>query len=221
MTKPAKAIRVLIADDHNVLREGLRSLLEQQSDIEVICDVGDGRTAIEETRRLTPDVVVMDISMPDLNGIDAARQIVSDLFHAKVLCLSVHRERTLVLAMLEAGASGYLLKTSAGEELIHAVRTVAAGETYLSPPIAGDLVQHHLHHANEGKRNDAYVELTEREREVIQLIAEGHHTKDIAERLYISPKTVLAHRENSMKKLNVSSIAELTRYALREGLSEL
>jgi DNA-binding NarL/FixJ family response regulator len=167
-----------------------------------------------------PDVVIMDIGMPELNGVDATRQIVADLFKAKVLCLSVHRETSVVRAMLEAGAKGYVLKTSAARELIEAVRTVAAGETYLSPPVAGDIVQHCVLGNGVGQ-GGAYVDLTEREREVLQLIAEGHHTKMIADRLHITPKTVLAHRESAMRKLGVDSIASLTRYALREGLSEL
>jgi DNA-binding NarL/FixJ family response regulator len=219
--RETKKIRVLLADDHNVLREGLRSLLQQEPDIDVVLDVADGRTAVNETQRLAPDVVVMDISMPGLNGIDATRKIAGDLFNAKVLCLSVHREKSLVQAMLEAGASGYLLKTSAADELIQAVRTVAEGGMYLSPPIAGDIVEQQFRSTGTGNRSTAYTELTEREREVLQLVAEGCHTKEIADRLHISPKTVLAHLENMMRKLDVDSIASLTRYALREGISEL
>jgi len=216
----ARKTRIVLADDHSVLREGLRALLELEPDMEIVADVGNGRAAVKKTHELAPDVVVMDIGMPDLNGIDATRQIVADLSSSRVLCLSVHREHELVHAMLEAGASGYLLKTSAASELVEAVRTVAAGETYLSPPIAGDVVAHHVRAECTGK-SCAFAVLTEREREVLQLIAEGHHTKIIADRLHISPKTVLAHRESVMKKLEMDSIAALTRYALREGLSEL
>ena len=215
-----KTIRILLADDHNILREGLRTLLEQLPDMDVVAEVADGRSAVKQTRKLVPDVIVIDIGMPDLNGIDATRKIVAELFNVRVLCLSAHRERSLVRAMLQAGASGYLLKTSAGEELIEAVRTVAAGGTYLSPPIAEDVVKHFVREKTDSK-GGAYSELTNREREVLQLIAEGHHTKIIADRLHISPKTVLAHRESVMKKLGVDSIASLTRYALREGISEL
>jgi DNA-binding NarL/FixJ family response regulator len=220
MTTQAKKIRILIADDHNVLREGLCALLEQEPDMEVVGGAADGQEAIEKTRELSPDVVVMDIGMPDLNGIDATRQIVADLFTARVLCLSVHRERQLVQAMLQAGASGYLLKTSARKELIDAVRTVASGETYLSPPIASDVLARHVRGEGTGK-SGAFAVLTEREREVLQLIAQGLHTKIIADHMHISPKTVLAHRENCMRKLEIDSIAALTRYALREGLCEL
>ena len=216
----SKKIRVLLADDHEVLREGLCALLELETDMDVVADVADGHAALRKARELAPDVVVMDIGMPGLNGIDATRQITKELSNAHVLCLSVHRERRLVAAMLEAGAAGYLLKTSAKRELVEAVRIVAAGETYLSPPIAGDVVQHHVR--DKGKDTPgAYSTLTEREREVLQLIAEGHHTKIIADRLHISPKTILAHRESLMKKLGINSIAALTRYALQEGITEI
>jgi len=217
-----KTIRVLLADDHGVLREGLRALLEQQPDMQVVAEAANGRDAVRLTLELAPDVVVMDIGMPDLNGIDATRQIVADLFSARVLCLSVHREKKLVQAMLEAGASGYLLKTAAAKELITAVRTVVMhGRVYLSSEIAADVVQHHVRGKGLATKSGAYADLTERERQVLQLIAEGHHTKDIAGRLHISPKTVLAHRENVMRKLGVDSTVALARYALREGIVEL
>jgi DNA-binding NarL/FixJ family response regulator len=214
-------IRILLADDHNVLRQGLRIMLELEPDMDVVAEVADGRAAVKKARELVPDVVVMDIGMPDLNGIDATRQIMAGLVNSRVLCLSVHRERQLVQAMLEAGASGYLLKTSVRDELIRAVRTVASGETYLSPPITSDVVAHHVRQEGTRDKKCAFAVLTEREREILQLIAEGHHTKIIAGRLHISPKTVLLHRENCMKKLGIDSIASLTRYAIREGIVEL
>ena len=220
MAAPVKKIRVLLADDHGVLREGLRALVEMEPDMEVVADVANGRDAVEKARELGPDVVVMDIGMPELNGIDATRQILGMQPNVSVLCLSVHRERHLVGAMLKAGAAGYLLKTSARKELVEAIRTVASGQTYLSPPVAGDVVEHHVRSLENGK-SGAYVTLTEREREVLQLVAEGYHTKSIADRLQISPKTVLSHRESIMKKLGIHSVSGLTRYALREGLSEL
>ncbi len=220
MTASVKKIRVLLADDHGVLREGLRALVEMEPDMEVVADVANGRDAVALTRKLQPDVVVMDIGMPDLNGIDATRQIMGMQPTISVLCLSVHREGHLVEAMLKAGAAGYLLKTIARKELVAAVRAVAAGQTYLCSPIAGDVVEHHVRGLSSQKRG-AYGALSEREREVLQLLAEGHHTKRIADRLYISPKTVLTHRESIMKKLGIDSVSGLTRYALREGLSEL
>ncbi|MEW6745892.1 MAG: response regulator transcription factor [Planctomycetota bacterium] len=215
-----KRIRILLADDHEILREGLRSLLEKQPDMEVVADVGDGRTAIRQARELQPDVIVMDIGMPDLNGIEATRLISAEGSHCRVICLSVHRERRLVTAMLQAGASGYLLKTTAAKELVDAVRAVAAGQAYLSPSIAQDVVQHHVR-AMASNGAGAFSTLSEREREVLQLIAEGYQSKEIAERLHVSPKTVLAHRESLMKKLKLDSTVALARYALREGIAEL
>jgi DNA-binding NarL/FixJ family response regulator len=218
--RAGKIIRVLLADDHAILRESLRALLEQEPDIVVVADVDNGRDAVRQTRALQPDVVLMDLSMPELNGIDAARQINEDLFRAKVLCLSVHRETGLVSAMLEAGASGYLLKTSAHTELVGAVRRVAKGETYLSAPIAADIVEHHVR-GKGPSQSGVFMNLTARQREVLQLIAEGHNTKEIAGRLHIGAKTVLSHRETLMHKVGAQSTVDLARFALREGISEL
>ncbi len=159
--------------------------------------------------------------MPDVNGVEATRRLVADHSAVRVLCLSVHREPPLIQAMLEAGARGYLLKTTASRELIQAVRTVAEGETYLSPPIASDVVARHIRGSAASADSGAHADLTPREREVLRLIAHGNHTKRVAERLGISPKTVLVHRQNMMKKLGVDSLAGLVRYALREGISEL
>jgi DNA-binding NarL/FixJ family response regulator len=220
MTTTGKRIRVMLVDDHVILREGLRALVEMEPDMEVVGEADNGRDAIAKVQELTPDVVVMDVGMPELNGIDATRLIQEQRSNVSILCLSVHREKRLVAAMLKAGAAGYLLKTSARKELVEALRTVASGETYLSPPIAGDVVEHHLRSRTRGKRG-AYTALTDREREVLQLIAEGHHTKAVADRLHVSPKTVLTHRENMMKKLSIDSVSGLTRYALREGLAQL
>jgi DNA-binding NarL/FixJ family response regulator len=215
-----KKIRIILADDHLILREGLHNLLVQEPDMEIVAELSNGRDAVKKGLALKPDVVVMDIGMPELNGIDATRQLVADPCGTRVLCLSMHGESAMVLAMLEAGASGYLLKTSTRREIVEAVRTVASGETYLSPEIAGVLVRHHVDEKADPK-SGAYAKLTMREREVLQLIAEGHHTKDIADRLHISPKTVLAHRENLMRKTGVDSIAALTLYALRQGITRL
>ncbi len=215
-----RRIRVFVVDDHRIVREGLRSLLEREPDIEVSGEAGDGREAIRRVLELRPDIVVMDISMPDLNGVDAARQIVEGVPGTRVICLSVHRERRLVEAMLQAGASGYLLKTTAARELVAAVRCVAGGETWLSPPIAADIVTHHVR-TGEARTVGAVADLTDKEREVLQLVAEGHGTKEVADRLHIAPKTVLAHRANLMRKLGVDSTVALARYALREGLVDL
>jgi DNA-binding NarL/FixJ family response regulator len=215
-----RKIRVLLADDHTILREGLRGLLEMEPDIAVVGDVGDGRAAVQAARKLMPDVVVMDVGMPGLNGVDATRQLLTSPCKSKILCLSVHQEKSIVAAMLRAGASGYLLKTSAAKELVNAVRTVASGTTYLSPPIAAEIVDQHVR-GRGATHGGAYEALTERERQVLQLVAEGFNTKDIAARLHLSPKTVLAHRESLMRKLGVDSVVALARYAVREGVSDL
>lgn len=214
-----KKIRVLLADDHDIVREGLKSLLAMEPDVEVVADVSDGRTAVRMARELTPDVVVMDIGMPDLNGIDATRQITQELFPVRVLCLSMHTEKHMIGAVLQAGASGYLVKNCAARELNVAIRTVASGKTYLSPDIAGAVVQEYVR-GRAMPKGTVYAELSEREREVLQLIAEGRGTKDIASQLFISEKTVAAHRLAVMEKLHLQSVADLTRYAIREGLVE-
>ena len=213
-------IRILLADDHTILREGLRAMLEQEPDMVVVAEVSNGRDAVRKAMKLSPDVVVMDIAMPELNGIDATRQLVSSPCKTKVLCLSMHEKSAMIDAMLKAGASGYLLKTSAQKELAKAVRAVSSGETYVSTRIASVLVEDHVRGGGVS-RDEVYSRLTMREREVLQLIAEGYHTKDIGDRLHISPKTVLVHRDNLMKKLDIDSIASLTRYALRHGIVDL
>lgn len=214
------AIHVILADDHHILREGLHALLMDEPDIKVVAEVSNGREAVAMAIRLEPDVIIMDIGMPDLNGIDATRKIVSHPCKTKVLCLSMHGESAMVNAMLEAGASGFLLKTSAGKELVEALHVVASGQTYLSPTIARIVVDHHVHGLNL-HRSNAFAQLSMREREVLQLIAEGHNTKSIAASLTISPKTVLSHRDRLMKKLGVDSVVALARYALRQGITEL
>jgi DNA-binding NarL/FixJ family response regulator len=215
-----ETIHVILADDHDILREGLRALLMHEPQIKVVAEVSNGREAVAMAERLEPDVVIMDIGMPDLNGIDATRKIVSSGCKTKVLCLSMHGEGAMVHAMLEAGARGFLLKTSAGTELVAAVRLVASGQTYLSPSIARVMIDHHFLGEDDTKKG-AFAQLTVREREVLQLIAEGHNTKSIADCLNISPKTVLSHRDRLMKKLRVDSSVALTRYALRQGITEL
>ncbi len=215
-------LRVLLADDHNIMRAGLRSLLESQSDIAVVGEAENGRTAVKLTRKLIPDIVIMDVSMPDLNGIDATRQILDELDRTRVIALSMHSDRRYIEGMLRAGVSGYLIKDCVLQEMVDAVRVVANGQIYLSPRIAGTVVQSFVNHLNGKQPASSGTELlTLREREVLQLIAEGVETKQIADRLNISPKTVESHRRNLMEKLHLYSIAELTKYAIREGLTEL
>jgi DNA-binding NarL/FixJ family response regulator len=213
-------IRILLADDHPILIEGLRAILEQHPDIDVIAMAHSGREAVRMSRDQQPDVVVMDVSMPDLNGIEATRQLIAARSKAKVLGLSMLADKRFVAAMLEAGASGYVLKECAVEELIRAIRIVMADQVYLSPAIARLVVDDFRALKAEIARSTASL-LTGREREVLQLIAEGHDTKAIAAQLYLSVKTVNTHRERLMDKLQIYSVAKLTKYAIREGLISL
>jgi DNA-binding NarL/FixJ family response regulator len=215
------SIKVLLADDHRVFREGLRALLEKSADILVVGEAENGRAAVRLTRDLGPDVIVMDVSMPDLNGIEATRQISSRLPNTKVVALSMHADRRYVTEMLKAGARGYLLKDCTCEELVLAIRTTAAGKTYLSPAVADEVVKAFLSQAPELDGGTDGMALTNRQREVLQLLAEGHTTRQIALRLHVSIKTVETHRHQIMDKLNIHSVAELTKYAVREGLTSL
>jgi len=214
------SIRILIADDHKVMRQGLRALLEKEDDMEVVGEAENGRQAVKSAENLSPDVVVMDIGMRDLNGIEATTQIIERCRGTKVLALSMHSDRRFAAGMLRAGASGYLLKDGAFEELANAIRRVAAGEVYLSPSIADVVVSDYVERL---ARSDAsaFSTLTPREREVLQLLAEGHSTKQIASQLRVSAKTIETHRQNVMEKLGIRSVAELTKYAIREGLTSL
>ena len=214
------SVKIILADDHRIMREGLRALLEKEAGIEVIAEADNGRTTVELSRELNPDVVVIDIGMPDLNGIDATRQIVSESPAVKVIALSMHSDRKFVREMLSAGASGYLLKDSAFEELGTALSTVINNQTYLSPKIADTVVKDYLGKV-EPKESKVSPALTKREREVLQLIAEGKTTKDIASHLYVSIKTIETHRKQIMDKVGLNSVAELTKYAIREGLTSL
>ena len=214
------SIRVLIADDHRLVREGLRALLEKQPDLEVVGEAEDGRTALKLVQETRPDIVVMDVAMPDLNGIEATRQIVARVPGVKVLALSMYADRRFISEMLSAGAAGYLLKDCAFDEVAGAIRSVAAHQTYLSPRIAGIVVKNWVHRL-EKTDSSAFWLLTPREREVLQLLAEGQTTKSIAAKLHLSVKTIETHRQRIMNKLSVRSVAELTKYAVREGLTSL
>ncbi len=215
------SIRVLIADDHKIMLAGLRSLLEKQADFEVVGEAENGRKAVQMALEKAPDVVVMDVSMPDLNGIEATTQIIESSKETKVVALSMHSDKRFVMGMLRAGASGYLLKDCASQELANAINQVAAGKKYLSPEITGVVIDDFLlGGTSEGVTAAASV-LSAREREVLQLIAEGWSTKQIASHLYVSIKTIETHRRQIMKKLDLHTIADLTKYAVREGLTSI
>jgi DNA-binding NarL/FixJ family response regulator len=210
-------IRVLVADDHKIFMEGLRSVLEKAPDIEIVGHANDGLAAVELTLQEKPDVVVMDIAMPRLSGIEATRRIRSGLPATRVLCLSMHAEETFLVAALEAGASGYLLKECALEELTKGIRAIFANGSYFSPTIASESFHACLARKTEG--GSSVIRLTSREREILQLIAQGCTTKQIADSLSVSVKTVCTHREHIMDKLDIHSIAGLTKYAIRSGMT--
>ncbi len=216
------SIRVLIADDHKIMLAGLRSLLEKQTDIEVVGEADNGRKAVQMAQEQNPDVVVMDVSMPDLNGIEATKQIIESLPETRVIALSMHSDKRFVMGMLRAGASGYLLKDCASQELANAIVQVAGGKKYLSPEITGVVIDDFLLGGGSSEEvATAASQLSPREREVLQLIAEGWSTKQIASHLYVSIKTIETHRRQIMKKLDLHSIADLTKYAIREGLTSI
>jgi len=213
-------IRVLLVDDHKIVREGLRSILEKQPDIEVIAMGDNGRMALQLAGELRPDVAIIDIAMPEMNGIEAIRRISGANPGIRSLALSMHSARRFVVEALAAGAKGYILKDCAAEELVRAIRVVAGNETYLSPKITGLIVKDYVKRRPESQSLDGSL-LSNREREVLQLIAEGQSTKEIAFDLGVSGKTVETHRQQIMRKLNLHNVAELTRYAIREGITPL
>jgi len=214
------SIRIVLADDHHIVRDGLRSLLEEQDDMEVIAEAENGRDAVALAAELRPDVVVMDVGMPDLNGMEATRQVLERARGTRIVALSMHSDRRFVAGMLEAGASGYVIKDAAFEELARAIRAAVDGRTFLCPAVAGVVVEDYLSRPATGEPTPARP-LTPREREVLQLLAEGGSTKQIAARLGVSVKTVETHRSRIMAKLDIRSVAELTKYAIREGLTSL
>ena len=213
-------LKILLVDDHRVVREGLRSLIEKQHGMEVVAEAENGRTALQMTHKFKPDLIVMDLSMPDLNGIEATRQIVQEFPDTKVLALSMHADRQFVAGAIKAGVSGYLVKDSAFTELDRALRALAANETYLCSKITRVVVKDYAEKLSL-EEAETPAALTARQREVLQLLAEGRTTKQIADRLNVSVKTVETHRRNIMEKLNIFSVAQLTKFAIREGLTSL
>lgn len=210
-------IRVLIVDDHALVREGLKALLSLAPDVEVVGEAENGKEALRKVRALRPDVVLMDIAMPGMGGIEATRRVCREFPETKVLALTQYDSFDYVIPMIEAGAKGFVTKASSSSELARAVRTVYQGSSYLSPAAAAALVEERQRRSAEGV-GDPYDSLTEREREILKLLAEGHTTREIARMLFLSPKTVEWHRGNLMHKLKLRNRAELVRYAIRKGI---
>jgi DNA-binding NarL/FixJ family response regulator len=212
-------VRIVLADDHQIMRDGLRAFLAADPDFEVVAEASNGAAAVRLVEKHSPDLIVMDVSMPDINGIEATKRIRDNDPKIKILALSMHPDRRIVADMLRAGASGYLLKDCAGEELLQAIRVVMTGKMYLSPSISRVIADEFVTSA--GSMRSARTLLTARELEVLQRFAEGKSTKEIAFDLNVSVKTVETHRARITEKLGITSIAELTKYALREGITSL
>lgn len=213
-------IRIMIVDDHNIVRHGLRQSLSQEDDITVVAETDNGRSAVELASEHNPDVIVMDVSMPDMNGIEATRQILKTNPDIKIIALSMHSEKQYVLSMVKSGARGYLLKTNLFEELLTAIRTVIEGNVFLSPEITEHIVKSAIA-PNDDSELLAFYTLTSREREILQLLAEGRTHSDIADHLFISKKTVASHRLNIMQKLKMDNIPALTKFAVKHGITSL
>jgi two-component system response regulator NreC len=211
-------IRVLLADDHNVMRKGLRLLLERQPNITIVGEASDGRQCVELAETMKPDVVIMDVAMPNLNGIEAARQIVGRYPHIAVAILSMHSDESYVLRALKAGARAYLLKDSAESDLIAAIKAISDGKSFFSPAISKILVEDYMRELERKGVDDSYELLTTREREILQLLAEGRSNKDVANMLNLSLYTVETHRTHILQKLNIHTVPELILYAVRKGI---
>ena len=211
-------IRIILAEDHAVMRRGLRLVLEEQTDFQVVGEAGDGREAVALVEALKPDVAVLDITMPNMNGIEAARQISAKQPGVSIVVLSMHSDEGYVLRALKAGARGYLLKESPEADLIHAIRSVSQGKAFFSPAVSRMLVEDYVRQLQDKDIEDSYELLTQRERELLQLIAEGKSNKDVANMLNLSLYTVETHRGNIMEKLNLHSVPELILYAVRKGV---
>jgi len=213
-------VRILLADDHQIMREGLKALLGKHTSIEVIAEAENGIEALSIARQERPDVIVMDIAMPDINGIEVTRQIKSELSDIKIIALSMHSDRRFVSEVLKAGASGYVLKHAAFEDLEKAIKAVMMNRTFLSADVLESVVSEYVSQLSNSEY-EAYRQLSDRERQVLQLLAEGNSTKEIAFKLHVSVKTIESHRQNIMNKLGIRTLAGLTKFAVREGLTSL
>lgn len=213
-----RKLRILLGDDHTLVRQGLRKILEECADWEVVAETSEGREAVRQALALKPDVAILDIGMPMMNGIEATRQIVRRSDTIRVLILSMHSNEAYIIQALKAGARGYLLKDSADVDLVRAVASVAAGKSFFSPAVSKVMLDDYVRHLSEKGIVDRYESLSEREREIFQLIAEGHSNKEIADLLSVSPATVETHRAHILQKLDVHNTAELVLYAVRRGI---
>ena len=213
-------VRILLADDHQIMREGLKSLLGKRSSVEVIAEAENGIETLAIARREKPDVIIMDIAMPDINGIEVTRQLKTELADIKIIALSMHSDRRFVSEILKAGAAAYVLKQAAFEDLEKAIKSVMLNRTFLSADILESVVSDYVNQLSTSEY-DAYRQLSDRERQVLQLLAEGNSTKEIAFKLHVSVKTIESHRQNIMNKLGIRTLAGLTKFAVREGLTSL
>lgn len=211
-------VRILVADDHAIIRRGLKTLLEHEADLEVIAEASDGREAVELARQAAPQVAVLDIGMPNLNGIEAARQISAESEAVQIVMLTVHADECYLLSALKAGARGYVLKSSAEFEMVEAVRAVNQGRAFFSPKVSKILAEEYVRELGKREVQDSYDQLSRQERQILQLLAEGQANKDIASILNISPTTVMCHRQHIFQKLSLHSLADLILYAVRRGV---
>jgi two-component system, NarL family, response regulator NreC len=218
MKEDMSKLRILLGDDHTLVRQGLRKILEEQPDWEVVAEASDGREVVRQALALEPDVVILDIGMPLLNGIEASRQIARRLPNVNILILSMHAEEAYITQAMKAGARGYLLKDSADTDLIRAIGAIASGKSFFSPAVAKVMLDDYVRHLSEKGIVDRFEALSEREREIFQLIAEAHSNKEIADLLSVSPATVETHRAHILQKLDVHNTAELVLYAVRRGI---
>jgi two-component system, NarL family, response regulator NreC len=218
---PHKTIKIFLADDHTIVREGLAKLLEGEADLHVVGEAENGREAVGKVEELKPDIVLMDIAMPMLNGIEATRQIRKIRPETKIIILSMHSHERYISELFRLGASGYLLKSAAGTDIINAIHAALKGETYLSPSISHKVIEDYLSLKKESYQENLYNRLSNREREVFQMIAEGTSTREIAEVLFVSPSTIKTHRANIMEKLEMHNISQLIQFAIHLGIVEI